>query len=287
MIRLFGAEPRPPAPGRFLQVDGLTLHLQSAGPAPQRFLLLHGYLSNTSTYHEVLPVLGAHGGAVALDLPGCGYSDRRAEAPAAPEAMAELIPPLCQAMGVPRVVLVGHSLGGAVALFCAAKHPELVAGLALVTPFVYPQKPPPGLRLAERWPSLARRAFASPLGRLAVARLLQRASCDVHGQHPRRRAQRLLAHLDAPGGWMAAQRIGVAAMAGVPDEALLARVAQPVLTLWGGADRVRGVQLGERLCADLAGPSQLQVFEDCGHNLQEEAPRRFAARVAQWAQRLD
>jgi len=274
---------RPPAPGSEAQILGTRLHWVQQGPEPPRFLLLHGYLAHTGAWQRILPVLGELGGAAAVDLPGHGYSEMSERIPAAPGDMARLIPGLLDRLGVERAVLVGHSLGGAVALFAAAQVPERVAGLVLVSPFVYPQPAPPGLRMAARWPSIFRRLFSSPPGRAGTSYLLQRASSVPPGEDPRQRAMTLFSHLDAPGGWRSAQRTGVAALTEIPDSELVAGLTQPALVFWGLSDAVRDVEMGERLCREYGGDAVLERIDDAGHNLHEERPALFCERVLAWA----
>ncbi len=276
---------RPPAPGVHVSVGATSLHLERQGASPPCFVLLHGYLAHTGAWRGCLSILAAHGGAVAVDLPGHGYSDMGETIPADPREMAALLPGLLDWLGCERVVLVGHSLGGAVALFAASMMPRRVSGLVLVSPFVYPQPAPPGLRLAARWPNLFRRLFASPPGRAGVGYLLDRASSVPPGADPRKRALTLLGHLDAPGGWRSAQRTGVAALTSVPDREDVLCVQQPCLVFWGLADAVRPVGMGERLCEDLAGPASLERYEGVGHNLHEERPAPFCERVLAWSGR--
>jgi pimeloyl-ACP methyl ester carboxylesterase len=272
---------RPPAPGLQAEVSGTRLHWVRQGDTPPRFLLLHGYLAHHGAWRHHLPVLGEHG-AVAVDLPGHGYSEMSEAIPASPAGMARLVPALLDRLEAERAVLVGHSLGGAVALFAAAQAPERVAGLVLVSPFVYPQPAPPGLRTAARFPSLFRRLFSSPPGRAGVGMLLERASSVPPGEDPRERAMTLLSHLDAPGGWRAAQRTGVAALTEIPDRALVASLRAPALVFWGLADAVRPVRMGERLCREYGGPCELERLEGAGHNLHEEHPALFSERVLSW-----
>ena len=274
---------RPPPPGTCAGLEGVGLHWIGQGPRAPRFLLLHGYLAHTGAWRHALPLLGEAGAAVAVDLPGHGYSDMSETIPAEPSGMARLIPPLLDRLGADRVVLVGHSLGGAVALYAAQQAPERVAGLVLIAPFVYPQPAPPGLRCAARWPSLFRRLFSSPPGRRGASYLLDRASCSPPGEDPRDRAVQLFAHLDAPGGWMSAQRTGVAALTAVPDSGLVRQVQQPCLVFWGARDAVRPVSMGVRLCSELAGEALLERVAGAGHNLHEEVAPAFCERLLAWA----
>lgn len=278
--------PRPPAPGEMLDVEGVRLHAVRGGGGAPRFVLLHGYLAHTLAWTGCLGPLAAAGGAVAVDLPGHGYSDMGEDFPATPEGMAALLPGLLDRLGTERAVLVGHSLGGAVALFAAARAPERVAGLCLVSPFVYPQPAPPGLRAAARYPNLFRRLFSSPPGRAAAAGLLRRATAVPPGEDPRERARILFSHLDTPGGWLAAQRTGLAALSAVPDTEVVRAVRQACLVFWGLADAVRPVALGERLAAELGGRARLERVEGVGHNLHEEIPEAFCRRLLAWAEGL-
>lgn len=277
---------RPPAPGSEAEVLGTRLHWVQQGSTPPRILLLHGYLSHTGAWQQVLPILAQHVGVAAVDLPGHGYSEMSEHIPAAPGDMARLIPGLLDRLGSERVVLVGHSLGGAVALFAAAQAPERVAGLVLISPFVYPQPAPPGLRMAARWPSVFRRLFSSPPGRAGVGFLLQRASSVPPGEDPRARALTLMSHLDAPGGWRSAQRTGVAALTEIPASDLVAQLRQPALVFWGLADAVRDVAMGVRLCEEYGGDAQLEQVDGAGHNLHEEHPALFCERVLRWREAL-
>ena len=114
---------RPAPPGQLVEVLGTPLHVVRAGATPPRVLLLHGYLSHTGAWSHVMPLLAERGGVAAVDLPGHGYSDMSERIPASPGEMARLLPGMLDHLGVERVVLAGHSLGGAVALFAAALAP--------------------------------------------------------------------------------------------------------------------------------------------------------------------
>ena len=95
-------------------------------------LALHGWLDNAASFSRLAPLL-ADADVVAIDLPGHGYSDHRPRGtryhfidyiPAVLDAMNELDWPNC--------VLMGHSLGAAIASFTAATVPDRVRGLFLI-----------------------------------------------------------------------------------------------------------------------------------------------------------
>jgi len=256
--------------------------VEARGHTGPQLLLMHGYLANTSVWTTALPLLEPHARAAAVDLPGCGYSDRPQQAPYTIPWYAELVPRMLDALGMERAVLAGHSFGGAVAIHAAVHHPDRVAGLVLVAPLVYAPPPPPGLKLARRWPNTARRFFASPVGRAIIPRLSSRAAFSDDGHYSRMRTVRLLEHLDAPGGWEAATTMGVLAADHTPDAGLIGRVTQPVLLCWGEHDRVYPAASSERLCRDLPGSCHAREIAGVGHNCHEEGARRFVGAVLGW-----
>ena len=96
-----------------------------------------------------------------LDRPGSGYSTRPPEASAAIGAQAATISRFAKALGLERPLVVGHSLGGAIALALALNHPEQVSGLALIAPVT---------RRPEHVPAVFKGlAIGSPLVRRLVA----------------------------------------------------------------------------------------------------------------------
>lgn len=93
-------------------------------------LLLHGLASQRRFWDLVVPELGA-GPVVALDARGHGASGKPDSGYTLADVVAD-IPPTLDALGLSRVVVVGHSWGGAVALHLAAHHPERVLAVVAV-----------------------------------------------------------------------------------------------------------------------------------------------------------
>lgn len=279
---MFRSDRRPPAPGQTIRAAGLHLHGVSSGRGGPPLLLLHGYLSSTSIWSAATSRLAEEVRTVAIDLPGCGYSERPLDAPYDLPWLADAVLAAMDALDLDRPVLGGHSFGAALALHLAARVPNRIAGLLLVSPPAYAPPPPPGLKLARRHPLAMRTFFASPVGRLCIPALIRRAGFARQDVEVRDRTRRLLAHLDAPGGWEAATTMGLQLADHSPGSELLAQVPHPALVVWGRDDRVHPSSVARRLAADLAGPTRLCTLERAGHNVHEERPRAFADAVLDW-----
>jgi pimeloyl-ACP methyl ester carboxylesterase len=122
-------------PGDYATVDGVRLRFRDTGPkgAPA-VILLHGFGASLETWEPWAKALSARYRVIRLDLPGFGltgadptgdYSDARA---------VKILADLMDKLGVARASLIGNSLGGRLAWTFAAKYPDRVTRLVLVSP---------------------------------------------------------------------------------------------------------------------------------------------------------
>jgi len=110
---------------------GVEIAVRRAGAGPP-LLLVHGIPTSSRLWDGVGAELAADCDVVAFDMLGYGESDKPAERDVSMAAQARLVPPLLEALGLERVVLVGHDLGGAVAQRVAVEAPDRVTGLVLI-----------------------------------------------------------------------------------------------------------------------------------------------------------
>ena len=150
-----------PPLGRFIDVDGARIHYLDEGSGPP-LLLIHGLAGQMRHFtHSLLDLLKSDYRVVIVDRPGSGYSTRPPQASAAIDAQARTIAHFAKTLGLERPLVVGHSLGGAIALSLALNHPEQVGGLALIAPATHPQDHvPPVFRGLEIRSRLLRRLVA-------------------------------------------------------------------------------------------------------------------------------
>jgi pimeloyl-ACP methyl ester carboxylesterase len=111
-------------------------------------LLLHGYSDSHRSYDLIRPLLPRAWRVIAPTMRGHGRSDRP-EAGYAITDFAADIPAFLDALGVERAIIVGHSLGAAVALEAAANHPERVAATVLIGGFAGFREKPDVIALIE------------------------------------------------------------------------------------------------------------------------------------------
>ena len=117
-------------------IDGRRIGYDDSGGAGASVVLLHGFPLDRTVWDEQFDALGAAGARVIrIDLRGCGESEP-SDGPALMEALAGDVAGVLEALHVERAALVGHSIGGYVALAFFRMYEERVAGLALVASHV-------------------------------------------------------------------------------------------------------------------------------------------------------
>ena len=132
------AEATVPAVGRFVEVPGARLHFVEAGETRDGrppIVMLHGLAAQLHNFrYALVDDLASDTRVIAFDRPGSGYSTREPGRATTLEQQADAVAAAMDALGLPRALLVGHSLGGALSLAVALRHPQKVSGLALLAP---------------------------------------------------------------------------------------------------------------------------------------------------------
>lgn len=238
-------------------------------------LLIHGFLGSHASWDDAGDLLAPYFRTIAPDLPGFGESEKP---PAArykydADAFAESLVDLVAALDLGRVAVIGHDVGGSVALTMAARHPAVVERLVLVSPIVYPYKPDLYSRLATT-PIVGPIAFKQLSGPGIFGRYFRRRSYASPDRAPAGRVESLFEAFNAP----AAREAAYATLESLADTrtlvALLPRVQAPTLVVWGRNDRLLPLDHGRRLVRELPNPS-LEIL-DAGHSPHEEAPAELA-----------
>jgi pimeloyl-ACP methyl ester carboxylesterase len=283
-------EKRLPPRGRFIDIDGARVHYLDEGTGPT-LLLVHGLAGQMHNFtHSLLGKLRQDFRVVIPDRTGSGYSTRPSEAMATISAQARTISRFCQALGLERPLVVGHSLGGAIALALALNHPEQVAGLALLAPVTHQPDhvPPPFDGIAIGSPLLRRLiawTLATPLSianrELALTTLFgpQPVAPDFAVKGGGLLNLRPCSFIGASGDLMAAH-----------DElddmpARYENLTVPIGILYGTDDRVLDPAVhGKGLAAKVSG-ADLELIEGGGHMILIASADHAAAFIARMARR--
>lgn len=135
-----------PRTGRVVAVPGGSIHAVETGdPAKPPLVLIHGLAANHMCFYRLSPLLERDFHVIAIDRPGSGHSTRNDDALAALTEQARMIAAFLDAERIVRPVIVGHSLGGAVALTLALDRPDKAGALALLAPLTHPEPGPAGV----------------------------------------------------------------------------------------------------------------------------------------------
>ena len=262
----------------------LPLHVETHGLAPgegvDTFVLVHGYGGSSFSWRYWLPALAPRGHVVLVDLKGFGDAPRPDDGRYAPNDQAELVHSYVLQRDLRRVTLIGHSLGGGVALLTALRlldeRPSRLARLVLVAGAAYRQKLPPFVSLAHR-PRLSR-LLMRVLGPRRIARWVLRTIVYDPSRISSAQVEGYARTLAIRGTTATLIQSALQVVPQGLDE-VVARYRElnvPALLLWGREDRAVPLSVGERLARDLP-DAALVVLERCGHLPAEELPDESVA----------
>jgi pimeloyl-ACP methyl ester carboxylesterase len=249
-------------------VDGTRLRVIDAGPrggAPVVFI--HGFGASVYTWRSTLgPVVAAGYRAIAFDNRGFGFSDKPAHG-YDNAAYTRLVTALLDSLGVSSAVLVGHSMGGAIAAEVALAQPQRVRGLVLIDAAGFGVRWPGVLRLA-RWPLVGSVATALR-GRWITGRMVRSVYADP--------SKVTAADVDQYYAPVPDPEYG-RALRGVLREfrfdtlvGRLGAIDAPTLVLWGAEDRWIPLRDGNRIAGELPRAAFIPIPRG-GHAVAEERP---------------
>ena len=279
-----------------MELDVRTLHgrrvaFRRAGKGPTLFLI-HGITNSGLSWEPAMRLLARDFDVIAPDLPGHGESDRQ-RGDHSLGGHACVMRDLLHVLEIERATVVGHSLGGGVAMQFSYQFPDMVERLALV-----------GSGGLGREVSPLIRSAALPLAEhvlpLLTARPLIEAGSLVAGLAGRLGFK--------PGADLAEVSRGVASLGDTERRAAFVRTVRsvisplgqrvtatdrlylaadlPTLIVWGDRDPIIPVEHG-RAAHALLPNSRLEIFEGAGHFPQLDDPLRFAELVTEFVAETD
>ncbi len=253
--------------------DGRSVHVLDAGPKSERpIVFIHGLGGSLSSWQLVMGEMAANHRMTAVDLPGHGGSSKTAP-DSVDYSVGGLANDVAFALNTGKrkpSVIVGHSLGGAVALKLAIEHPELVVGLVLIDSAAL------GSTIGQELLDLMAGDAGVETTRALLALFFQDQKLVSD------RAVDEMAGFQEDGGWAAQQAVAQAAFAdgrqtlGLEDA--FAAIDTPVLLIWGENDRV--IPLADAVAALTVLPDAiLKVLPETGHVPQVERAAEVATAI--------
>jgi pimeloyl-ACP methyl ester carboxylesterase len=285
-----------PWTGGFEQVGEVSLHVRrTPGADAVTVVYVHGLGGSSTNWTDLAAQLAPTAAGIAVDLPGFGLSEPAGGFDFSLNAHADTLGEFLRGLDNERVHVVGNSMGGAVAMLLAARHPELVRTLTLISPAMPDRRPDPrrlsdprmalaylpllGRRVRRQMAKLTPRQRAEQVINLCYAnpaRFSDRRLDELAEEHSARAelkwAAPALAHstLAIFRTWFARGQASLWSIAPTVDV--------PALVVWGTEDKVISVRRAARTAKSLP-RGRLLVLPRTGHVAQMERPVTVARAV--------
>jgi len=268
---------------QFCTVDGHRLAYRRVGPtrgSPTRgdpVLLVHGITTWSFLWDEVIGTIAEEHEVIALDLLGCGYSDKPLDASYSLRSHADRLVRFLDALGVQAVHYVGHDLGGGIGQVFAVRNPARTRTLALINSVAYDFWPVQPI-IALRTPvirQLLLATFDAGTFRLVIRRGLfhkERLTPAVM----ERFQEPLQTEAGRKGFLHFARCLDNSDLTSLSED--LRRLPVPTTVIWGMADVYLSFAIAEKLVANIPG-AKLIKLEHSGHFSPLDEPGRVAPAI--------
>ncbi|WP_088105285.1 alpha/beta fold hydrolase [Halalkalibacter urbisdiaboli] len=243
-------------------------------------LMIHGFVSSSYSFRALIPYLRKKYDIITVDLPGFGRSAKRHDFRYSFDNYSNLIAAFITHMALTNVTLIGHSMGGQVALYTAKKFPNLVNYIVLLSSsgylkrvkrsYVYATYLPFAQTFIRRW--LQKKDYKKAINQVVYNKKM--VSDDVVREYSRPFNEEafydsLICLVRQREGDLTASELQM--------------ISQPCLILWGEEDKIIPVRIGKRLASDLP-RSQFFSFKKTGHLVPEERPKEVSQKIKRFLQ---
>lgn len=274
---------------RLIDAGGIRTYYVQSGSVGPEILLLHGFGSSAYTWRKNLEPIGKFARVTAIDIKGFGLTEKPKDGQYNEAAYARHVLAAMDKLGLRRPVIIGNSMGGAVAMRVALEHPERCSGLILVDaarPYTKLDFAAAGVDTTKfnGRPSL----LATALVRTMISReRIRQMLVSVYEGHEPVTDQMIDAYY-VPTTIEGAPEALLSMVNPPPDKTEpkpLKNLKMPVTILWGKADPVIPVRAGEALARDIPN-SELVIWQEAGHLPHEDRPEDFERLVRSFLVRL-
>ena len=255
------------------KINGHSIACHRSGKG-ETVLLVHGITTYSFIWRNIIPLIDQSYDVVALDLLGCGSSDKPLDVSYSLSDHAERLKAFVDRLGIDRFHLVGHDLGGGIAQIYAVRYPETLIDVTLINTVAY-----------DYWPVQPILALQTPVFRLFMMATLDfgtfRLIVERGVFHKERVSDALMTLFKAPfessEGRKAflhfAKCLDNRDLTGIADQ--LRAMSVPTLIMRGDADQYLSSSIAGKLHAELP-DSRLVMIATAGHFIQEDEPEWVA-----------
>lgn len=254
-----------------LQINGFRMHYEQAGHGDTALLLIHGNVASSRWWDKIWQPLAEQFTVVRADLRGCGQSEGAGEGNTIPQHSAD-VRVLAEHLGLQNAIVVGHSLGGSVAMDIACRDPFWLKGFVLINSapaegFVTPEERKPLLQQMIQDRNLMKMALAAMVPTAASGDYFEALVDDAMVAGPT-----MISHYQS--------------LNHADYRAQLAERETPALLIYGTQDSLILLDMMERTQQAIPG-SELVLYDGIGHSPNVEAPERLVADIVRFAARVN
>jgi len=278
---------------QFNEIDGIEIHYQQVGEnSDTLIILLHGFGASTYSWQKVMDPLSEYGAVLAYDRPAFGLTERVVFSedieinPYKMDYQPEIVVNFIDEELTEKVILIGNSAGGTVAIQTALDYPDKISALILVSPAVFEGGGAPGwIKPLLNLPHFNR------LGPILVRSIRERGLelLELAWHDPQKITEKDYENYQKPlsvDNWDMALWEFTKVNGGTDLQTRLKELTIPVLIISGEDDKIIPVEQSKQLAAELSG-SELVIIPSCGHVPQEECPNEFLEAVVPFINSID
>ena len=262
--------------GTFDYSDKIHINYEIHGGGNSTIVFLHGFGASVETWRDIQSPLSKGNTLIFLDLKGFGLSSKPDDSKYSLEDQAEIVFAFLKAHNLHNITLVGHSYGGAVAIFTYLRDRSgqahgIIRRLILIDAAAYVQEFPYFIDILRK-PFINWVVMNLVPTQLMASFILHNLFYDENKLSDER-ITRYAEYFGQPGSYNSFVECARQIVPANPDSitALIKTVTVPTLIIWGANDPAIPLEEGQRLHKDIR-DSKLVIIPNCGHIPHEESP---------------
>ncbi len=238
-------------------------------PSKEYILLIHGFLASQYCFRHMIPKLSATYNIICMDIPPFGNSSKIKDNLYTYDNMVDAIFFLLNQLNIHKITVLGHSMGGQIAIRCGYRYANRIKELFLLSPCCFMKKSPMFTRLVRYNPlsTYFAKSFLRNKGVREVLRqciyndsMITPTMIEAY-KHPFEQKEIYPTLLT----WLKNHQ-------GDLHEQALKQITLPITIFWGKSDLLLPYELGYHLLSNLQN-AKLILYENVGHLLPEEIPQ--------------